>query len=142
MATLSKTKGEIIKFGVVGSVSVVVDFAVYTLLQRFGMPGAFAKGISFFCGAAIGFTINKLWTFSSKAVSAVKTELPKYILLYSITAFINSLVNLFALNVLASMEISENLAYILAFLSATGVSMALNFLGLKFFVFRRANRGT
>lgn len=116
---------EILRFLVGGGTAVIVDFILYHLFQRLGMETDLAKGISFFCGAGVGFCINKLWTFESKAFS--KSECLRYIILYSITACINAAINK---AVLAIVNIS-----LIAFLAATGVSTVLNFLGQKFFVF-------
>lgn len=90
-----------------------------------GITISVSKWISFFCGAVFGFIANKLWTFESKQVPT--KEIPKYIVLYTLTAFINTWVNSI---VLALTSLS-----FFAFLCATGISTVLNFLGLKFFVF-------
>lgn len=120
-------KKELVRFLFGGGSAVLVDFAAYHLLMRLGMGRDLAKGASFFCGAAVGFVINKLWTFESRGFS--KGEIARYAILYSCTSVVNSLVNRAALSLL-SVEI-------LGFLCATGVSTVLNFLGQKYFVFRK-----
>lgn len=120
-------KKELIRFLFGGGSAVIVDYIVYHLLMRLGLDQDISKGISFVCGAAVGFVINKLWTFESAKFS--KGEVLRYVVLYSCTAVINAAVNRIVLT-LAAMEI-------LAFLCATGVSTVLNFLGQKFFVFRK-----
>lgn len=118
---------ELIRFLFGGGSAVIVDYLVYRLLMACGLDMDIAKGISFVCGAAVGFVINKLWTFESAHFS--KGEVLRYILLYACTATINALVNK---GVLAVAPVQ-----ILGFLCATGVSTVLNFLGQKFFVFRK-----
>ena len=117
---------ELLRFCVGGGSAVLTDFLSYRLFLHLGMNVDPSKASSFILGAAVGFVINKLWTFESRRFS--KTEILKYILLYSCTAAINTLVNRCVLHIF---EIE-----ILAFLGATGVSTVLNFLGQKFFVFQ------
>jgi putative flippase GtrA len=137
-------KTEMIRFIVTGAISVTVDFSVYQLLYGFGVPRGIAKSVSFFIGAAVGFVINKLWTFGSN--KGLGKEIPRYVMLYSATALINAWVNATVLHVVAMAvfaRIAEKMssrfdaATIFAFLCATGVSMVLNFLGLKVFVFSK-----
>ena len=117
---------EILRFLVGGGTAVLTDFILYHLLMTLGITVNLAKASSFFCGAIIGFCINKLWTFESKRFST--GECIRYVILYSITACINASINKVVLDIT---EIS-----IIAFLSATGVSTVLNFIGQKFFVFQ------
>lgn len=117
---------EVIRFLVGGGTAVIVDFILYHVFQKIGIEVDLAKGISFFCGAGVGFCINKLWTFQSKTFS--KSECIRYVILYSITACINAAINKAVLT-------TVNISFI-AFLAATGVSTVLNFLGQKFFVFQ------
>lgn len=116
---------ELLRFLVGGGSAVVTDYAVYRILLAAGMYVSVAKGISYVCGAAVGFVINKLWTFESKEFS--KAEIVKYVLLYIISAAANAAVNKAIINI-------SNIQ-MLAFLCATGVSTIMNFLGQKFFVF-------
>jgi putative flippase GtrA len=119
--------GEALRFLVGGGSAVAVDYLTYQMLLHFGAPLSAAKAISYVCGAGLGFVINKYWTFTSRA--PVYQEIPRFIGLYAVTACANTLVNkavLWMIDVRA-----------LGFLCATGVSTVLNFLGLKFIVFRR-----
>lgn len=117
---------ELLKFCVGGGSAVIVDFSVYLLLQQYIYISA-AKIISFVSGAAVGFVINKLWTFESKAFKL--SEILKYVLLYACSATANALVNK---GILMVADIT-----VFAFFCATGVSTIMNFLGQKFFVFKK-----
>ncbi|MBO7484682.1 MAG: GtrA family protein [Spirochaetaceae bacterium] len=116
---------EILKFIVGGGSAVLVDYILYRLLMDLGLPVSISKGISYVTGAAVGFVINKLWTFESKQFSSI--EVVKYILLYACSACANAGVNKFILWLFNWQ--------LFAFLCATGVSTVMNFLGQKFFVF-------
>ncbi len=115
---------EILKFLVGGGSAVAVDFIAYMALKSI-IDMSVAKAISYVMGAAMGFLINKYWTFESKTFRF--REIFKYIILYSCSALINILVNKLALYVLKSV--------LLGFYCATGISTIINFLGQKFFVF-------
>lgn len=119
-------KKELLKFCVGGGSAVIVDFFVYLLLKQ-NIYISVAKIISFVSGAAVGFVINKLWTFESKAFKL--SEILKYVLLYACSAIANALVNK---GVLVMTDIT-----FFAFLCATGISTIMNFLGQKFFVFKK-----
>lgn len=117
---------ELLKFCVAGGSAVVVDFIVYMLLKQF-IDVSIAKAVSFVSGAIVGFIINKLWTFESKQFKS--SEVIKYIILYTCSATANTLVNKGVLTIVNWT--------ILAFLCATATSTIMNFLGQKFFVFRK-----
>ena len=118
---------ELLRFLVGGGSAVLTDFISYRLLLAAGVPTDAAKAVSYVLGAAVGFVINKLWTFRSRAFSI--SEILKYIVLYTCSALVNTLVNKLVLRLFG--------INLLAFLAATGVSTVLNFLGQKFFVFRK-----
>ena len=118
-------KKELLRFLVGGGSAVIMDFIAYKILLYIGINMPVSKAVSYICGAAVGFIINKLWTFESKKFS--ETEIMKYILLYMVSAVVNTGVNKLIMGIFK--------VQILAFLYATGVSTVLNFLGQKFFVF-------
>lgn len=125
MAVSKIRKKELLRFLVGGGSAVLVDYITYKLFMMIGFDRNIAKGISFICGSAVGFVINKCWTFESCGFK--KNEIIKYIALYSCTACINAMVNKMVL-LFIPMEL-------FGFLCATGVSTILNFLGQKYFVF-------
>ena len=118
-------KTEVLRFLVGGGSAVATDYIVYSLLLYWDANISISKAVSYICGAAVGFVINKIWTFGSKGFS--KAELMKYILLYAVSACVNAGINKLVI-LLAAMRI-------VSFLCATFVSAVLNFLGQKFFVF-------
>ncbi len=118
---------ELLRFLVGGGSAVVTDYILYNLFSSAGLGLSASKAISFVCGAGVGFVINKLWTFESKEFS--KAEIFRYILLYAVTATVNTLVNKAVLSIFH--------IKLIAFLGATAVSTVLNFLGQKFYVFKK-----
>ena len=118
---------EIYKFLIVGSSSVLLDFIIYRILVSSGLDVSSSKLLSFVSGSVFGFILNKYWTFNSKK-KAFK-EIIYYIVLYTITAYLNIEVNKFVLGLYTNTLFS--------FLCATGVSTVINFLGQKFIVFKK-----
>ena len=117
-------------FLIVGTLTVGVDFLSYTLLLHFGMPFALAKAAGFVLGTVFAYFANRWWTFGHRQ-HAPGSAL-RFAMLYALTlganVSVNHLVLLFAGE--------RHTAVQFAFLVATGVSAALNFLGMKLFVFR------
>lgn len=118
---------ELLRFLVGGGSAVLVDYLLYHIFMTGGIFLSGSKALSFFCGATVGFVINKFWTFESHSFN--KLEIGRYVILYSISACVNAAINKIVLLVTG--------IGILAFLCATATSTVMNFLGQKFFVFRR-----
>jgi putative flippase GtrA len=120
-------KKQISRFLVTGSLAVLTDTIVYYLLI-FIVSTIVAKGISFVSGTILAYVLNKRWTFNHNqrgVGSAIK-----FSVLYLSTLGANICVNELVLSQL-------NETYILAFLAATGTSTVLNFIGQKWWVFRK-----
>lgn len=128
-----ETAKQIRRFLVIGGLSVLTDFIVYTLLTHLGLVTSFSKGVSYVAGMVVGFIGNKLWTFESARRSSAEPVI--YIVLYTITLGINVLVNRAGLVVLGDW-LALGSAKGLAFLVATGVTTVLNFIGMKWVTFR------
>jgi putative flippase GtrA len=120
-------KRELLGFLVGGGTAVLVDYSTYYLLMSMGVTVSLSKAISYVLGAAVGFVINKFWAFDSKQFSL--REIGCYIILYAISALANTVTNAIVLMVISWKTF--------AFLCATGVSTIINFLGQKFFVFKK-----
>ncbi len=152
-----KLGGEIGRFIVAGVSAVATDSASYFVLLNWLEP-SWAKAISFVLGSVVAYVINKFWTFSQQQKSGA--EVLRFVALYLSTLGANVSVNALVLW-LASLalpalglsswglsswglnswdyELGSNtlqLDKIAAFLAATGTSTVLNFIGMKFWVFK------
>lgn len=124
---------EITVFLIVGVLTVLIDFLTYRLLLWTGVLGIdISKGISFLVGTLFAYFANRFWTFGYKGHSARSAM--RFMLLYSFTLSANVLINALILKVLCGVPG----VFYSAFLIATGASAALNFVGMKLFVFRTA----
>lgn len=126
---------ELATFLVVGGLTVMVDFLSYRGLVWMGLTSVHsAKGIGFVAGTAFAYFANRFWTFGH-ATHAQGTVL-RFAALYSVTLAANVFVNSLMLSLLGDMAAAMQAA----FLVATAISAALNFLGMKLFVFADVGR--
>lgn len=118
-------------FLVVGSSTVLVDFVSYRLLlSLLGMSLDSAKTLSFILGTVYAYLANRRWTFNH-AAEMRKTILP-FLGVYACSLGLNVGTNAFCFQLLTGIPY----ALTVAFLVATGVSAAFNFIGMKLLVFR------
>jgi len=131
MDSLSKN---FFKFLLVGCIAFLADISIYFMLLHFGWPSIAAKASSFCFGVAAGYILNSLFTFNNSKL--IKQELKKYVLVYSISLIVNTLINEFILLLLDTSPLSRY-AFIIAVISATTISLFMNFLGLRYYVFKK-----
>jgi putative flippase GtrA len=125
---------ELTLFLLVGCVSVLLDYFVYrTILHTEAVTVSVAKAVSFLGGTVFTYFSNRLLTFGH--VDHRRGSYWRYGLLYSLTLGANVALNAIVLNLLRDVRA----AVPLAFLTATGFSASLNFIGMKWFVFRRVH---
>ena len=117
------------RFLIVGSTTVLVDFATYSAMLAVGLGIDPAKGLGFIVGTIFAYLANRRWTFEA---GRTQGRFPRFLALYLTTLVVNVGVNA-ALVALAG---TATLALGFAFVIATGVSASLNFLGMKYIVFR------
>lgn len=120
---------EILRFLLVGSITAGIDFLTYiTLLYFSGVPSA-SKGLAFVVGTTCAYFMNRFWTFDAAQIET--RTVPRFILVYAISLFVNVGVNETVL------FLGAGLPGIItgAFVIATGISATMNFIGMKFIVF-------
>ena len=81
---------ELIRFLVGGAFVVSIDFGVYYLLKHI-FPLDVSKGISFICAGAVGYVLNKYWTF--KFAQASNIEMGRYALINLMSLVVNVVIN-------------------------------------------------
>ena len=65
-STTTSLKTQILRFIATGCVSAVVDFGLLLLLSYLGLNTTVSKGISFICGTALAYALNRRWTFQAE----------------------------------------------------------------------------
>ncbi len=118
-------KAELARFLIVGLATVGIDYSIYTVLLWAGVVVSLAKGISFVGGAVFAFYTNREFTF---AAVGHKHAGFRFGALYIVSLAVNIIVNRLMLALLAGQIFP-------AFLVATAISAAMNFFGMRHFVF-------
>ena len=125
-------KSQLLIFLFVGGCTVALDFVVYRVLNTFEYINIeVAKATGFIVGTIFSYFTNRFWTFRAKV--NVSGSFQRFLILYISTLCINVSLNSIGLHFLAGF----NFVIQTAFFLATGTSAILNFLGMKFFVFRQ-----
>jgi len=123
---------ELKTFLVVGVLTVLVDFLTYRALALTAVLDTdTAKAAGFLTGTVFAYFANRGWTFGHRAHAPGSAW--RFAILYLLTLATNVWVNAVALLLLRDVA---QAAVQWAFLLATGVSASLNFVGMKWFVFK------
>lgn len=121
------TLREFAKFALVGVLNTGVDVGIFFLLTHFGTPYPLAQIISYTCGAANSYLLNKLWTFRACGLSYA--EMLRFTIVNLASLAISLLfLHLFHYNMGLSLAAAKG--------GATVCALAANFLGNKLWVFR------
>lgn len=121
---------EIVRYIISGMSAVFTDFVSYILLyELLNINASISKGTSYILGAFLAFIMNKLWTFETAKSHKTHIALIKFTILYGFS---------FTLNILINAVVLELTAFTLfAFALATCTSIVVNYLGQKFWVFKK-----
>lgn len=123
------------RFILVGVLSTLLNYAVNMLGMYNGASPEFASACGYVAGVALGFPLNKYWSFAGGASPSVRSETVRYFLVYLGTFLLNSL--------LAAAFFEQALKFedypileLLYYIPVIGVTTVLNFFGCKFLVFK------
>ena len=131
MKTFKMPQSEVLRFLLVGGTTVLIDFFIYLLLLYvMGLETNFSKGVSFSSGTLFAYFANKKLTFKSQLKGTYVFVL--FLILYLVTLTINVSVNELGLLVFGKTEIGFTLSLFIS----TGFSAVLNFIGMKYLVFK------
>lgn len=120
----------LLRFALVGATAVAIDAIVYVAVAAVGVPVDAAKGIGFVSGAVFAYFAN--WRFTFGARRSRWSEV-LFVAVYALALVLNIAANAAVRAWLGT----ETTGATLAFLVATGLSAAWNFIGMSLFVFRR-----
>lgn len=129
-------KRELGVFLIVGLLTVAIDFTLYRGCIYLGLESInLAKGLGFIGGTIFAYFANRFWTF--KEQNARAGSISRFILVYIMGLSANILVNYLSIVTLKHFIaiLNSQQSIHIAFILATGVSAAMNFVGMKFFAF-------
>ncbi|MEH7418410.1 GtrA family protein [Neobacillus drentensis] len=119
----------LIKFALVGVVNTLIDVIIYAVLTKFHLNYLAAQCISYSAGVLNSYLMNRKWTFEQKEKGS-KREFFTFIGVNLITLLITTfLLTVFYKRLGISLHISK--------LLVTGISVGINYLGTKTFVFTK-----
>ena len=128
---LPEWKRQFLRFLVVGAIAAGFSFSAYVSLVLLGFHTAWANTASFIAGSTVSYFLNRLFTFAAPMSGFGRVA--AFIALYLITLLVQVGLNESLLYVLGK----DSLVLIAAcWCFAVGVSSIMNFLGLRFFIFR------
>ena len=120
----------------VGGLTVSFDFLAYQgLILTEAVDVGTAKAFGFVAGSLFSYFANRIWTFGRK--KHVSGSVWRFCVVYVSTLVVNVFVNSLALMILIDVWNAIQAAFVIA----TGASAALNFLGMKYFVFKAEKVG-
>lgn len=119
------------RFILVGVLVVGFDLIVYLTLYSLSENALISKPISFACGLLLSWQLNKAFVF--RVASKDRARFTRFVSLNLLTLAANTGINFLALEALHD---DSPVAIGLAFITATAFSAAVNYGGLRFFVFR------
>ncbi|MEU3274040.1 GtrA family protein [Saccharomonospora sp. NPDC006951] len=129
-------KAQLVRFVLIGGFCALIDFGIYSLLLTVGLgEGAWvhvAKAISFIAGTTTAYFLNRRFTFKA-AQSGGAAQLGGFVLLYTVTFFVNVGTNALVLHL---MDDDTRLTKGIAWVIAQGMATTINFVMLKWVVFR------
>lgn len=121
-------KTQLVRFLLVGTATVIVDFSVYLLFLLITEIGAFwSKLFGFYAGVLFSFVCNSKFTFGVDRLKI--STLGRFLSVYVLSGMLNEHINSASLVAFGS-------GIFIPFLLATGTTMIVNFIGMKWFVFR------
>jgi putative flippase GtrA len=119
----------LLRFLLVGGTAVVIDAVTYVLLHRLGVPVDPAKALGFLTGAVFAYFAN--WRFTFGARRSRWSEV-LFVVVYALALGINVAANAAVRAWLGTSTVDATIA----FLVATGLSAAWNYVGMSLFVFQ------
>lgn len=119
----------LIRFLIVGGVSTVVNYAVFFILLGLSIRYQWASACGFMSGVIVGFPLNKVWTYRDSSTMTASVFY-SYIAVY----LASLIINITAITMLVDlMHIEPRIANLVTIIITT----MTNFLGTKFWVFRK-----
>jgi putative flippase GtrA len=127
--------GQLVRFALIGGFCALLDLGTYTGERALGMDYApwdtVARAVSFIVGTTTAYFLNRKFTFSAGRREGAG-QVGSFIVLYAVTFLVAVGVNALMLQVLPVRSWTPTLAWVIS----QGTATAINFVMLKWVVFR------
>lgn len=130
-SALERVPKSLLRFVIAGGLTVLVDAVVYAGLLVVEIQIDIAKTLSLTAATAFAYLINKYWTFQQ--TKRERGRLAGFLFLYGFASGSHVFANWLMLRILGENE-SGVIAF--AWFVATALSASINYIGMKFVVFR------
>lgn len=131
--SVKKLFEQIVKFGIVGAIAFVIDFAVlFILVEYFSMDSIAAATISFIVSVIFNYLASMKYVFVGRTDQSKKMQFIIFVVLSAIGLLINDGIMHLANLILAG--IIPDFYYMISKVFATGVVMVWNFISRKIFL--------
>lgn len=130
---------QVLRFVLIGGFCGLLDLGTYQGLRALGMEAVpwedVARACSFTVGTTVAYFLNRRFTFAEGHREGAG-QISGYVLLYTVTFFVAVGVNRLALELLPAIAWESTLAWVIS----QGTATAINFVMLKWVVFRVRRR--
>lgn len=123
---------QLIKFNMVGVLNTLVDFLIYILLFSLGVHYLIAQIAAYAAGMTNSYFFNRYWTFAQAGTTAKGAGAMVKFAIVNLVTFGLSLLFLFLLGEKAGLHPFVGKVLVV------GMTMVLNFTGMKFWAFRQS----
>lgn len=124
---------QFIKYVIAGLICVGIDAIIYSTLYTFGVSMNVAKLVGITTSVVCAYFINTIWSFRNKI--SLKSAI-KFATVYTTSIICNVYINAIVYKEFSSTSLELYAIYI-AFLIATCFSVVIDFLGLKFWIYKK-----
>ncbi len=134
---------QLAKFGLIGVTNSVVDLGIYNFFIYHSDVTSGSLIIVFKCISVLGAIINsyvwnKFWSFDKKSADNLGKEFTQFLIISSIGLLLNVGITAFVVNIIgAPTGFSEKAWANVGGLTASALVLTWNFVGYKFFVFKK-----
>ena len=138
---MKKLIAQLLKFGVVGGISFVVDFTIYAVLANvIGVHYLIAGACSFVVSVTVNYLLSMKFVFESKDDMKKTTEFAVFVILSLIGLGLNSVILFICMDLIyrnwtfLNQLLSADLMKLAAKIIATAIVMVYNFVSRKIFL--------
>ena len=134
---MKKLIAQLLKFGVVGVISFIVDFSIYTGLNFLGCPYLISGLVGFIVSVIVNYILSMKFVFERRDDMSRKKEFIIYVVLSTIGLGLNELLLYICVDLVYEHSdflmglYGDRLAEIIAKIIATGLVMIYNFVSRK-----------
>ena len=138
---------QFLKFGIVGAISFVVDFTLYTVCNFWGCPYLISGIIGFVVSVIVNYLLSMKFVFERRDDMSRKKEFIIYVVLSTIGLGLNELLLYICVDIVYANSdfltglYGDRMAEIVAKVFATGVVMIYNFVSRKLILEKRGDIG-